>query len=203
MPARKAGEENYVIKKLLLGTALVFASSSVFADGPSYNFIQVGYQEAKLDDDFFDIDGDGFGIGGSFEIAENWFIIAGYSSLGFDFGVDLDQLSVGGGYHVGISDRTDVFATLSYLSAEVSASGFGSIDEDGYGVSVGLRSMLSDEFELNGSVGYSDLGDGADGTAFGIGALYSFTSNFAIGLNLGFEEDVTMYGVGARFYFGN
>lgn len=194
-----------MFKKLLLGTALVFAMSPAFAGDLSYNFIEIGYQEAELDDDLagFSFDGDGFGIGGSFEVGESWFIGVGYSTIGFDFGIDLDQISVGGGYHAGMSDRTDFFATLSYLSVEVSASGFGSVDEDGYGVAVGVRSMLTDNVELNGSLGYSDLGDGADGTAFNVGALYSFTESFAVGFDIGIEEDVTLYSLGGRFYFGN
>lgn len=194
-----------MFKKLLLGTALVFAMSPAFAGDLSYNFIELGYQKAELDDDLAGIsfDGDGFGIGGSFEVGESWFVGVGYSTIGFDFGIDLDQISVGGGYHAGLSDRTDFFATLSYLSVEVSASGLGSVDEDGYGVAIGVRSMLTDNVELNGSIGYSDLGNGADGTAFNAGALYSFTESFAIGFDIGIEEDVTLYGVGGRFYFGN
>ena len=194
-----------MFKQILLVTALVFFISPALADGPSYNFIDIGYQEAELDGDLagFSVDGDGYGIRGSFEVGENWFVAVGYSSLGFDFGVDLDQIAVGGGYYFGMSERTDFFASLSYLSAEVSAGGFGSVDEDGYGVSVGIRSMLTDNFELNGSIGYSDLGDGADGTAFNAGALYSFTPTFAIGFDIGIDEDVTLYGLGGRFYFGN
>lgn len=102
-----------------------------------------------------------------------------------------------------MSNGADFFATLSYLRAEVSASGFGSAEEDGYGATVGVRSMLNDQVELHGSIGYSDLGDGADGTAFNVGALYSFTDSFALGLDIGLDEDVTQYGLGARFYFGN
>lgn len=194
-----------MFKKLLLGTALVFAMSPAFAGDLSYNFIEIGYQEAELDDDLagFSFDGDGFGVGGSFEVGESWFVGVSYSTIGFDFGIDLDQISVGGGYHAGLSDRTDFFATLSYLSVEVSASGLGSVDEDGYGVAIGVRSMLTDNVELNGSLGYSDLGDGADGTAFNVGALYSFTESFAVGFDIGIEEDVTLYGLGGRFYFGN
>lgn len=194
-----------MVKKLLVGTALVFALSPALAGDLSYNYVELGYQKAELDDNLagFDVDGDGFGIRGAFEVSENWFITASYSALEFDFGVDLDQLSFGGGYHTAISDRTDLVVTLSYLSAEVSASGFGSVDEDGYGASVGLRSMLSDQLELHAGIGYSDLGDGADGTAFSGGALYSFTDNFALGLEIGIDEDVTMYGLGARFYFDN
>ena len=76
-------------------------------------------------------------------------------------------------------------------------------DEDGYGATVGIRGLVSDNFELSGSIGYVDLGDAGDGTAFGAEALYSFTENFALGFNVSVDDDVTMYGVGARFYFGN
>lgn len=189
----------------LLGVALIFSMSPAFAGDMNYNYIELGYQSAALDDGLsgFDIDGDGFGIRGAFEVSENWFVPVSYGNLDFDFGVDLDQLSAGIGYHNELSNETDFFATLSYLRAEVSASGFGSVEEDGYGVSVGVRGMLVDNVELTGNVSYSDLGDGADGTAFGVGALYSFSDSFAVGLEIDFDEDVTIYGVGARFYFGN
>ena len=188
-----------------LGVALMLAVSPAFAGGLSYNYIELGYQKAELDDDLagISVDGDGFGIRGSFEVGDSWFIGASYGTLGFDFGVDLDQLSVGAGFHMDVSDRADFFASLSYLQAEVSASGFGSIDENGYGVTIGLRGLAADNFELRGTVAYSDLGDGADGTAFGAGALYSFTDNFALGFDLELDDDVTVYGLGARFYFGN
>ena len=79
-----------------------------------------------------DGDGDGYGIGGSFELNENWFIGASYSKADFDFGVDLTQLSLGAGYHVPLTDNTDFYGTLAFVRAEVSASGFPSVDDDGY-----------------------------------------------------------------------
>ena len=117
--------------------------------------------------------------------------------------MDLDQLAVGGGFYMDLSDRADFYAALSYIQAEISAPGLGSADEDGYGVAVGVRGMVTDKVELNGSLSYSDLGDGADGTSFGAGALYSFTETFALGVALETDDDVTVYGIGARFYFGN
>ena len=191
--------------KKLLGITLALLATPALAADLSYSFVELGYQRAELDDQLagFDVDGDGFGISGSFEINENWFVPISYNSLGFDFGVDLDQASAGIGYHTGLSNGSDFFATLNYLRAEVSASGFGSADEDGYGVTAGIRGMLTDSVELSGSLSYSDLGNGADGTAFGASALYNFSESFALGFNLGIDEDVTIYGLGARFYFGN
>ena len=46
-----------------------------------------------------------------------------------------------------------------------------------------------------------DLGDAGDGTSFGVSGLYSFTESFALGLFINTDDDVTGYGLGARFYF--
>lgn len=184
---------------------LVLAAPAMAAD-ISYNFIEAGYQEIDIDVGFSgggDIDGDGFGIGGSFELNENWFIAASYASADFDFGVDLDQLSVGAGYHVPISDNADFYGALSFVRAEVSAGDF-SEDEDGYAATIGLRGMVGERFELNGSLSYVDFGSsGGDTTAFGAGALYNFSDILAAGFSVEIDDDVTAYGIGVRIYFDN
>ena len=187
--------------KKTLGIVLVLFTVPAFAADLNYNYVEAGYQQINLDDDLVDVDGDGFAIGGSFELGENWFIAASYSKADFDFGIDLDQLAVGFGYHVGISNNVDFYGSLSAIRAEVSAAGFGSADEDGFGATIGVRGMVSDSVELNGSISYSDLGDAGDGTAVGAGLLYNFSDSFALGIFLGAEEDVTSYGAGIRLYW--
>lgn len=191
--------------KRFLSIVVLLSVSPAFAGDLSYNFVEIGYQKAEFDDDFGggSVDGDGYGISGSFEVGDSWFITASYGTLDFDFGVDLDQLSVGGGFYMNLSERVDFFAVVSYIRAEVSASGFGSADEDGYGVAVGMRGLVTDKVEVSGSISYADLGSGADGTAIGVEGLYSFTDNFALGLGIQTDDDITMYGVSGRFYFGN
>lgn len=185
-----------------LGILLLMAATPAMAD-ISYNYVDLSVQRIELDVPGADVDGDGIAIGGSFEIAEDWFVQAGYGTADFDFGVDLDQFALGLGYRSAISQTSDVFATVSYLRADVSASGFGSADDDGFGISVGVRAMLTDVLELNGSIGYVDLDQGGDGTSISAGGLYSFTDTFALGLGIGFDEDVTSYGIVGRIYFGN
>lgn len=186
----------------ILTIASIFAiASPALAETPSYNYVTLSYQTVELDDDFFDVDGDGFGISGSFEVAPNWHIVGGYQSLGFDFGVDLNSLAIGGGYHTDISPNASFYADLLWIKAEVEADGFGSADEDGYGLSVGMRGNIGDKFELEGGLSYSDLGDGADGTAFSAAGWYKFSNEFSIGLLLDIDEDVNGYGLGGRFYF--
>jgi hypothetical protein len=186
------------------GLTLLLLAVPTFAADISYNFIEAEYQEIDIDSGFlggFDIDGDGYGIGGSFELNENWFIGASYSKADFDFGVDLDQLMLGAGYHVPISDNADFYGMFSFVSAEASIDGFDSIDEDGYAATIGLRGMIGERFELNGSLAYVDFGNGGDSTAFGAGALYNFGDAFAAGFSVGIDDDVTTYGIGFRVYF--
>jgi len=181
---------------------LMLSSAAAMADGLSYSYIQASYQEVDIDlGGGIDADGDGFGVAGSVEIGESWFIFADYSSFDFESVVDFTSLSAGAGWHSAISDKTDFFATLGYAEAEVDVQGFGSFDDSGYGASIGVRSMVSDSFELYGSLGYVDLGGGADGTAIGAGFWYTVSGNFAIGLGANFDDDVTGYGAGFRLYF--
>lgn len=189
----------------LSGIVLVFALSPAFAEDLSYNYIEIGYQQVDFDTDLvgIDVDGDGFGIRGAFELGENWFVPVSYGTLDLDFGVELDRLSAGLGYHTPLSNGADFIATLSYLRAEASVGGFGSVDEDGYVASAGVRGLIGDRVELTGSIGYSDLGNGADGTVVNAGAQYSLTESFALGFDIELDEDVTLYALVARLYFGN
>ena len=197
-----------MIRKLSALALLALAAPAMAGD-LSYSFVQGGYQRIDFDDDFIgSVDGDGFGLGFSFEVGENFFVAGSYGTAELDadaffgFSVDFDQTAIGVGYHAPISDKTDFFGTVSWVKAEASISGFGSEDEDGYGLGLGMRSYLTDKFELNGSIGYVDLRDGSDGTSVGVGALYEFTPTFAVVFDVDFDEDVTTYGIGGRIYFG-
>lgn len=183
--------------------ALMLSSAAVLADnGISYSYIQASYQEVDVDvGEGFDADGDGYAVGGSVEINDAWFVFAGYASGDLESVVELDQLEAGGGYHAALSEKTDWYATLAYVSAEVSASGFGSADDSGVGVSLGVRSMVSPSLELYASASYADLGDGVDGTGFGAGLWYTVSGNIALGIGASFGDDVSSYGAGIRLYF--
>lgn len=185
--------------------SLLTLSVPAMAQGVSYNYIQGTYQQVDLDDDSssLDVDGDGFGIAGSFEIGDQFHVFGGYNATGFDFDVDLDELTIGGGFHTSLTDKVDFVANLAWVQFDVSTP-FGSADEDGIGASIGLRGMATPNFELAGAIQYVDLGsDAGDDTSIIGEAWYSFTPQFAVGVNLGLGDDITRYGLGARVYFGN
>lgn len=190
--------------RYLTSVLLLLLTFPAMAQGPSFNFVEVGYISAEIDvGNGVDVDGDGYDLGGSFEIGEKTFVFVGYADIGFDFSVDLKQLQVGLGWHTAITQTADIFARVAYVDAEISARGFGSVDESGYGLGIGVRNDVSDLIELYGEIAYVDLGSDADSTAFGAGIYFNITEAFALGLGASFEDDATSYGVSGRFYFGN
>ena len=191
-----------MLRYLSIGV-LMLSSATAMAEGPSYSYIQASYQEVDIDvGGGFDVDGDGFGVAGSVAINDSWFIFAGYSSFDFESVVDLTEWSIGAGWNSALSEKTDWFVSAAYIDAEIDGPGlFGSASDSGFGVSIGIRSMLNPRLELAGSVSYADLGDGADGTSVGAGLWYTVTGNLALGVGFDAGDDTTSYGVGIRLYF--
>ncbi len=188
------------MKRLMAGIGLVLASTLVWAQEPSYSYIQASYVHIELDNDFGDVDGNGFAAGGSIPINDQWHVFAGYSSSDFDFSIDLDEFSIGGGWHTPISDNTDFVAEVAYVSADASANGF-SVDDDGLGLSVGIRSMVQEDLELFAAISHVELDSAGDGTSIGGGAWYTVSGNLAVGLSASFDDDATGIGLGIRLYF--
>lgn len=189
------------------------AMTSAHAEGPRYTYLELGYVNIELDDPGFlgeDPDGDGFAFGGSVAVADMVHLFAGYTDSELDFStpfgkvdVDYRTLSLGVGLNYAIASNIDLVGRLAYVNAEAKALGE-KVDEDGYGISGGVRAMVTEQFELNGFVNYVDLGsDVGDDTSVSIGGLYNFTDLFAVGLGGEFGSDVRVITVGVRFYFGN
>lgn len=189
--------------RILTTAALVALAAPALAEKPSYDYIEGSYQHAELDvgPGPGDVDGNGLGIGGSFGIADQVHLFAGFRTFDFDFDVDLDELTVGLGWHPPLTDTTDLVFELGYVTAEAEAFGVDA-DEDGFRASLGVRSMLNPQFELAGRVNYTDLGDGDD-TSISGEAWYNLSELFAVGGGLEFGDDTTIYGVGVRYYFGD
>jgi len=172
------------------------------ADGFDYTYVEVGYISADLDTAGISVDGDGFGINGSFAITDTYHLFAGYSTLGFDFSIDLNQLAVGGGMHFGLSPTIDFVGTLAYLDAEIEVPLLGGtvFSEDGFGIGVGVRGALNSSFEWEAGINYADVGGSS--TSFGLDGRYYFTDTVAAGAGVEFDDDATVYAIGMRVEFG-
>ncbi len=188
-----------MFRSTLVILALVF-SASAGAQGFDYSYLQLGYSTIDFDD--INVDGDGFGLSGSYAINPDWHVFAGYEGASLDFGIDATTLGAGVGYNTELSPAVDMFARLSYQYVELDAGGQGSIDDNGIGFGVGMRFAASDQLEIDAGIDYVDLGDGGDETAFSLGALYNFTDAFSAGLGGSWSDDVSSYTLVGLFYFG-
>lgn len=198
------------MKKLLICLLLISGSYAVnAAEGPNWNFIEGSY--SKLDiDELSEMDPDGFGILGSFLISDDIFIFAGYTTTdddftmeGIKFDMEYDETLFGLGYVFYAVDTTDFYGVVSYIKPEVCAGAAGEsicFDDDGYGLGIGVRSMLDDRVELSARIDHIDI-DGETDTSFTLGAGYFFTKNFSVGLNYSKNDDANMYGISCRLSF--
>lgn len=182
---------------LVLLLAFSFAAN---AEGFDYSYFELGYGVVEFDD--IDVDGDGFGLGGSYAINPDFHVFAAYEDAGLDFGVDASGFAAGIGYNTELSPTVDAYARLSYQYAEVDVPGFGSVDDNGIGLGVGLRFAASDVLEVSAGINYVDFSDGGDDTGFSLGGFYSFTDAFDLGLSGDWDDDASSYVLSGRFFFG-
>lgn len=180
-----------------LAAALPFASHAETMD---YSYVELGYIDTEIDNDAFDVDGDGFALRGSLAVHERFFVFAGYEDLGFERGIDTTTLQVGGGAHWPLKNNLDIVARAAILKSEVE---FGPADEDDNGFLLGarLRTVLAPQFEVEGGIEHVDLDDQGDETSLVLEGRYFFIDQLAGGLLLQVGDDATALGVNVRLTF--
>ena len=191
------------MKRTILASIFGALSLNAFAASPSYDFVKAGYVQADIED-AGDFEPTGFQIQGFKSLNENVYLTGRYGQLGEDVSgvdIDLDYASAGVGYRYGLTQNTDFFGevTYEYVNLDIELDSISGEDDNGYGITAGIRSMLSEQFELRGAIRYIDIED--DETAFEIGADYFFTPQFSFGATYVIADDVDLLGVSARYTF--
>jgi hypothetical protein len=157
-----------------LQTAGAPAGTGPYASNFSYTWAEIDYRyvDSAVGGDSVD----GFALRGSYAINPNISLLGSYSRLS-DNG-DLDEFRLGAGYNTAVSDRIDVFGSLSYVRQEFD---FDSNDdtENGFAAEVGARFWLNDKVEINNKLEYRDVED--NGWGVGIGARYYVTPTVSLG----------------------
>jgi len=194
---------NKLVKLSVLAAATLTASHA-FAAAPKWDLVEVSYVNSNFDSDFAngDFEPDGFAFAGSKLLNDNFYLTGSYTSLSdeinrIDF--DLDFLNLGFGYRTDLTANTDWYATVSYVRADAETSNGGSEDDNVVGLSTGVRSMLSDNFELLGEVSHIDT-DGSE-TTFRVGAYYYLNNNFALSTGFATSNHRTTWNLGLRYAF--
>ncbi|MBV1909747.1 MAG: hypothetical protein KUG78_10535 [Kangiellaceae bacterium] len=179
-------------KKIIASAVLSILSFGAMADNPSFDNVEFGYTESDFDGGF---EVDGFELKGSKEISDNFYIAGDFTRLS-ENGFDFDATTVGIGYKLDFTNSSTFFSEVDYARFDVD----GGNNEDGYQITAGVRSMLTDRFELKAAIEYLDIND-ADGTFYVLGGAYSFTDKLAVYADYSYESDVSAYGVGVRYNF--
>jgi opacity protein-like surface antigen len=200
-------------KLALSVAAFIAASSPALADdhmgnGPKWDLAEVGYVEADIDGD--DTSPSGFSGAFSKTVGKGFYLTGRYRDVSEDISIagdsieiEVSQLSLGAGYSLHVTDTTDVYGQLTFENLELGVSGFGesdSDDENGFGAEIGLRTMVTESFELGAKIGYLDVEDESE-TTFGASAYYYVTDNVAVGATYEMWEDVDFMGLNLRYAF--
>lgn len=215
-----------MLKNPLLITAVLMTTPfAALADAPnqSYTFLEGGYANDDVEGSAdvggtplsFDGDGDGFFIGGSFNLLPNFFVFGRYKETDLDFDVrlggasasgdaDLERITAGVGAALPLNQVLDLTGNIAYEDFEIDGEGT-SASDDGISGDVGLRWALLPQLELNGSIGYIDVGDAFedDGDAeftFNVGGLFKFTPNLAAVAEYESIDEFEQFVIGARYY---
>ncbi|MGH8110046.1 MAG: hypothetical protein ACREO1_15165 [Arenimonas sp.] len=200
------------MKRALFALALAAAlPMSAQAKELNYSFVELDYLNSSnaVTGGFSGngIDGDGYGVRGSFGFADHWYVSGSYSNSETDlFNIDLDKWNVGFGYHREMYDQADWFVEASYTEINSNES---LVDDNVYDVSAGIRGSISDRFEGIAKLSYND------GAQFSGAFLPQYDSQFSATVGLQWRindmwgivgeveafEDATDYTVGVRASF--
>jgi hypothetical protein len=186
-----------LVTAALLAGATAMASDS----GPRYTYGEIGYSHVDFDN--FSEDANVWGANGSFALSDQVYLTGSYSEGTIDnspFDVNLDTAQFGAGMHFPMSPTVDLITEAAYLWEKVDVDHVGSADDDGFGLRVGVRAMVTPQFELNGGATYTDINSNDETTGY-VGTVYNFTNMFSMTTGLSFNNDATAYGAGLRLYF--
>ena len=174
---------------LLLIAGMSF--SPVQASDVKYNYLEGRY---VLDAEVGSIDGDGIQAGGSYRLNNDFYIAGSYETLDFDFGNDIDIITLGGGYILPLNAQWDANFALSYVNVDVN-----SFDDSGYSLAAGVRGMMTPKIEGRATVTYIDIDD--DDTFITLAGDYFMLPHLSVGLEVDLGGDLDTVSLGVRYYY--
>lgn len=200
---------NIIKPKYILALALISTSTTSVSRGISYDYVQATYGAVTIDTETTagDLDGNGFGVSGSFSVAPAIALNAGYGATNYDEfqGIDIDTTSLTFGItaHTSIAPTTDLLGGFAVIKGNIEASdGFNTFDDDDTGntISIGLRHLATDAFELEAEFSRTDIFDDKSNTFF-IGARFYTNDKFSLAAGYSTGDDVDTLLLNARLNF--
>ena len=181
----------------LLGLALAAAPAVQAAESPlSYTYVEGRLMHSQADafgTSDITVNGNGAGLNGSVAFgATGLFGTASFDTVEVgDTDVDVDRAALGLGYAWAIDESLHLVLDAKALRMKL-ADDTGSITEDGYQATVGLRSLLSDDLEGTIKAGVIKVDDDVlfyDGAIVELGARWHLNAAWSVGLDGAFTKD--------------
>ncbi len=186
-----------ITKTLVCAAAIAgLAATSAIASDLDYTYAELRFVDTEIDP----ADGDGIRLGGSYELQNNWLLVGEFSSLDFDFNVDLTTLAVGAGYVHRYNEKADLVGYARLIRAEIDTP-FGDNSENGFSVSGGIRGSITPQFEARALLNHVNIED--SDTFIEVGGDYYFNDQISAGATLEFAGDADTLTIGVRWFFGN
>jgi hypothetical protein len=193
------------MKRVLLPlTALAMSagfSASATAGDFNYNYLDIGVSQVDLDLHGHAFDGKGYGVNGSFDIADHWHIHGGFNHASFDTNLKTSEQEIGLGYSRNLAHRIDFTASMAYIAASIDNTEVTALDATGYGLGMGLRAMAGEKIELFGNLNYVDLDEGESQTIYKVGAGYALTEDLQFRVSYSDSDEAASYRFGFRVTF--
>jgi outer membrane protein with beta-barrel domain len=186
------------MNKLALSSLILsLLSFDASAETPSFNYIEIGYTDSLSSDDF-----DGYEFKASFELNDSFYLSADYQSESASTLIDLEEIFLGIGYKNQLSDSSVWFTQIDYarIESDIILQGImGSFTNEGYQLSVGVKSNVTKNWELSASAKYNDILE--SDTFVELGTVYNFSDNAGLYFDVETDLEDTEYGIGFRFSF--
>ena len=195
--------------------ALALAGPAV-ADNLSYTYLEGGLFGDSIDDpdgNQFDLRGSGLDLKASWAINRALFGFANLSGTEYeyrneptdDYDFSAGKLGVGLGVHFPIGRRVDVVTGFSLQRLRLeNDSDNTTLNEDGWGLDLGLRGMIGERLQWTVSWHNVDYGRDNEDSSWSTGFRYYFTRTFAMGLDFATTDENQASGLIAfRWDVGN
>lgn len=204
-------------KSIVLAAILASGAFSAQAADLSYTWVEGGYAQLNIDDDYLgDPEGKGGYIRGSYQLSSQAYVFGGYAQVSEDYSyagdrldVDVDQAELGFGFRMSAGDNVDFTADIAMVrlgaEAEIRFTDGDRIAEDDHTnagrVTVGLRGTPSPRTEAWIKGGYLD-GSDLDGEFVGtLGGQFKLNPTWGLVVEGEVIGDLTRYFAGVRASF--
>jgi hypothetical protein len=201
---------------VLPALAALALSGPAMADNLSYTYLEGGLFGDNIDDpdnNLNDLRGSGLDLKASWAINRALFGFGNLSGTEYeyrneptdDYDFSAGKLGLGLGVHFPIGRRVDVVTgfSLQRLRLENDTANT-TLNEDGWGMDLGLRGMIGERLQWTVSWHNVDYGRDNEDSSWSTGFRYYFTRTFAMGLDLASTDENQASGLIAfRWDVGN